>query len=171
MTVYKKIEGFDGIRRLNEDGTETLIPNSLQYTQWREYQSWLADGNIPEPEFTFEEVKRRRLDYITTRRNAALAALVVEWGGDQWDANEETSNRIANALSMIREAEAQGIPAPGEIAWRTADNQTRVLSLPALTGMGKAVFMAQQAVWTKNAQLKDAILAATTLEDVDAVEW
>lgn len=164
--MYKRTS--EGAVRL-EDGA--IIPSDERNRDWLEYQQWLAAGNVPDPEFTLEEAKTLRLSRVTAARTAALAALTVAWGGDLWDANEDTANRIANALSMIREAEAQGIPAPGEIAWRTADNQTRVLSLPALTGMGAAVFMAQQAVWTKNAQLKDAILAATTLEDVDAVEW
>jgi hypothetical protein len=164
--MYKIVSS--GVQRLS-DGA--FIPMSMENRDYREYAAWLAEGNSPLPRVTHEERKEERLREMTNARNADLASLIVAWGGDQWDANEETSNRIANALSMIREAEAQGIPAPGEIAWRTADNQTRVLSLPALTGMGAAVFMAQQAVWTKNAQLKDAILAATTLEDVDAVEW
>lgn len=136
-----------------------------------EIVEWLAAGNKLEPAQSLEDAQRTQLDLITTARNAALATLVAPWDGDQWDANEETSNRIANALSMIREAEAQNIPAPGEIPWRTADNRTRVLTLPELTAMGALVFGAQQMVWAKNAMLKDAILAATTIAEVEAVVW
>ena len=125
------------------------------------------DAEIPD----LEIIKQGKLEALTTSRNAALAALTATWDGDEWDANEETSNRIANALSMIREAEAQGIPAPGSIAWRTADNQTRVLSLPQLTAMGASVFGAQQMIWAVNAALKDAVIAATTLEEVEATNW
>ena len=169
--MYKLVEGFDGIRRLNQGGTEDLIPNSDRYPQWREYQEWLAAGNTPLPAVTLDEAKERQLSVITAARTQALASLVVPWDGDMWDANEETSNRIANALSMIREAESQNIPVPGSIAWRTADNRTRVLTLPELTAMGAAVFGAQQMVWSRNASLKDAILAATTVAEVEAIVW
>lgn len=125
------------------------------------------DAEIPD----LEIIKRYKLDEITLARSSTLEALTVTWDGDQWDADEETSNRIANALSMIREAEAQGIPAPGEIAWRTADNQTRVLTLPQLTAMGAAVFLAQQQVWATNAVLKDAVMACTSQEEVEAIDW
>jgi len=169
--MYKLIHGFDGVRRVYDDGREDVIPNNDSYPQWQEYKEWLSSGNAPSPAQTLDEAKVEKLAVLTDARNATLASLVVEWDGDQWDANEETSNRIANALSMIREAEAQNIPAPGSIAWRTADNQTRVLTLPALTAMGAAVFGAQQQVWARNALRKDAVLAATTVEDVEAVEW
>jgi len=169
--MYKLVRNFDGVRRLYADGSEDLIPSDDSYPQWREYQRWLAEGNVADEAWTLDEAKRAQLDLITTARNAALATLVAPWDGDLWDANEETSNRIANALSMIREAESQNIPAPGEIPWRTADNKTRVLSLPELTAMGASVFGAQQMVWGKNAMLKDAILAADTIAAVEAVVW
>jgi hypothetical protein len=136
-----------------------------------EIVAWLASGNILEPAQTLEQAQRAQLDLITVSRNAAMAALVTSWDGDMWDANEETSNRIANIFSMIREAESQNIPTPGEIPWRTADNKSRVLTLPELTGMGQAVFLAQQAVWAKNAMLKDAIVAADTIAEVEAIVW
>lgn len=118
-----------------------------------------------------ERAKSSASNAITAARNAALSSLTANWGGDTWDANEETSNRIANALSMIREATAQGIPTPPAIPWRTADNKDRVLTVAELTQMGAAVFQAQQAVWAKQASLKNAIEAATTVAAVEAVKW
>lgn len=169
--MYKLVRNFDGVRRFNVDGSEDLIPNNPDYPQWREYQQWLAEGNAPDEAWTLGDAQRAQLDLITASRNAAMAALVTSWDGDMWDANEETSNRIANIFSMIREAESQNIPAPGEIPWRTADNKSRVLTLPQLTGMGQAVFLAQQGVWAKNAMLKDAIVAADTIAEVEAIVW
>jgi hypothetical protein len=37
--------------------------------------------------------------------------------------------------------------------------------------MGAAVFLAQQTVWGKQAQLKNAIEAATTVEELDGINW
>jgi len=108
---------------------------------------------------------------ITTERNAALKNLTASWGADSWDADEATSARIANALFMVKEAAALGIQAPASIPWRTADNKDRVLTISELTQMGAAVFLAQQAVWAKQAQKKNAIAAAKDSAEVDAVKW
>lgn len=118
-----------------------------------------------------ERIKRQAENSITAARNAALAVLSADWNGDTWDADEATSNRIANALSMVREAQAQGIPTPPAIPWRTADNKDRILTIAELTAMGAAVFQAQQVVWAKQAALKNAIEAATTVEEVEGVQW
>lgn len=136
--------------------------------------------NRPEPQPTQAEIdaipdveiaREYQSQKITFARNAALAVLSADWDGDSWDADEATSNRIANALSMVREAQAQGIPTPPAIPWRTADNKDRILTIAELTAMGAAVFQAQQVVWAKQAALKNAIEAATTVEEVEGVQW
>jgi hypothetical protein len=108
---------------------------------------------------------------ITSSRNTALQGLTADWGGDKWDADEATSARIANALFMVKEAAAVGIPAPTSIPWRTADNKDRTLTIAELTQMGAAVFIAQQGVWAKQAQLKNAVAAAPNEAAVKAVRW
>lgn len=162
-----KLTRFDSVIR--SDGKS--IPFAPGNQDYAEYLAWLAAGNVPEPAETLEQAKERRFGYVTLQRDAALKALTASWGNDLWDANEETSNRIANALSMIREAAAQGIPTPPSIAWRTADNNDRILTIAELTQMGAAVFQAQQVVWAKQATLKNAIAAATTVSAVDAIVW
>ena len=63
------------------------------------------------------------------------------------------------------------MPTPTTIAWRTADNKDRTLTIAALISMGAAVFLAQQTVWGKQAALKNQIAAAATAAQVDAVTW
>ncbi len=38
----------DGILRLNEDGSQSAIPNSLDNGDWVAYLAWLDAGNSPE---------------------------------------------------------------------------------------------------------------------------
>lgn len=158
----------NGVVRL-ADGA--FIPADQANADWREYQAWLDKGHTPRAERTLAEAKALAAARITTKRNAVLDALTAEWGGDTWDADEATSNRIANALSMVREAGALGIPTPEEIPWRTFDNRDRTLTIAELTQMGAAVFLAQQMVWAAQAQLKNAVAAAATAEEAEAVEW
>jgi len=141
----------------NSNGSETL--------------EWSDEAERPSDDELLEAAKKLRASEITVSRNKALQSLVASWDGDTWDANEETSNRIANALSMVREVGALGIPTPPAIPWRTYDNKDRILTIAELTQMGAAVFLAQQTVWGKQAQLKNAIEAARTEEELEQIQW
>lgn len=134
-------------------------------------ETLVEESELNRPVISLDDVKKYRSDYITIKRNAALKILVASWDNDTWDANEETSNRIASALSMVREARELGIPTPPAIPWRTYDNKDRTLTIAELTQMGAAVFLAQQMVWAKQAQLKNAIDAARTEAEVLEIDW
>ena len=155
-----------------KDGDWILVDegNGPKIFRWnrQEPQPALEDINaIPD----LDIVKVEKLGLITIARNETLKALTASWDEDLWDANEETSNRIANALSMVREASSLGIPTPPAIPWRTYDNKDRILTIAELTQMGAAVFLAQQTVWGKQAQLKNAIEAARTEEELEQIQW
>lgn len=139
------------------DGSESV--------EWNEATPPPTDSDL------FPATKILQASKITASRNLALQELTADWGGDRWDADEATSARIANALSMVREAAALGIPVPPAIPWRTADNKDRTLTIAELTQMGAAVFLAQQTVWAKQAQLKNAIASAANEAAVKAVRW
>jgi hypothetical protein len=157
-----------GVVRL-ADGA--VIPANPANADWREYQAWVGAGNSPQAERTLTELKIVQFSRITQDRNATLQGLTADFDGDLWDADEATSARIANALTMIDQASALGIPTPSTIAWRTADNKDRTITITELVQMGAAVFMAQQTVWAKQAALKNTISAALDAVTVEAVKW
>ena len=117
------------------------------------------------------DLKVSKLQYITIMRNAALASLYTDWNNDRWDADEGTSTRIANVLTMIEQANASGIPTPQAIPWRTYDNQDRYLTVPEMIQLGAAIFSAQQVVWNKQATLKNEITSASTIDEVNSIVW
>lgn len=118
-----------------------------------------------------QDLKASKLQYITIMRNAALASLYADWNNDRWDADEGTSTRIANVLTMIEQANASGIPTPSSIPWRTYDNQDRYLTVSQMIQLGAAIFSAQQVVWGKQANLKNQITSATTIDEVNSITW
>lgn len=115
--------------------------------------------------------KNTRSQYITMMRNNTLTSLTSQWNGLDWDATETDSTRIANVLTMLETAQAEGIPVPPTINWRTYDNQDQALTKSQLVQLGASMFMTQEMVWGKQAALKNAIAAATTVEEVNNITW
>ena len=155
---------------------EVSEPPSITSEQVLEWDSqniqWIVrDKTEQELQNELTNAKQNRLVYITESRDSELRQLTCEWDNDQWDARETDSMRIANVLTMIEQANNQGIPTPSTVNWRTFDDQTRTLTVPELVQLGASMFQAQQVVWYKQAMLKDMILAATTVQEVNAITW
>ena len=92
-TLYRSVNGIN-VPLSKEEEAEILA-------EW--------EANAPNQLLLSKQLKS---SFITNKRNEALANLTTTWDGDEWDADEATSNRIANALSMVREAKELGIPTP-----------------------------------------------------------
>lgn len=65
--------------KLTKDGaqnTETtaFIPDDPGNNDWREYQKWLKDGGVPDPQFTAEELEARKQLEKTQAENAVIEA-------------------------------------------------------------------------------------------------
>jgi len=146
---------------------------SNQVLSWdsQNIQWVIRDKTEQELENELNNAKQTRLTYISESRDSELRQLTCEWDNDQWDARETDSTRIANVLTMIEQASNQGIPTPTTVDWRTFDDQTRTLTVPELIQLGASMFQAQQVIWYKQAMLKDMILAATTVQEVNAITW
>lgn len=149
------------------------IPTDTQIVNWSSSTlSWIVRDKTPEElQAELISAKNERLSYITQSRDKDFNTLTTTWNNDTWDARETDSTRIANVLTMIQQASQQGIPTPSTIDWRTYDDQSRTLTIAELTQLGASMFQSQQVIWYKQAALKDQILAATTVAEVNAVVW
>ena len=149
------------------------IPTALQVVEWdSENIQWVVRNKTQqELENELNSAKDSRMNYITSSRDSDLRQLSCMWNNDQWDARETDSTRIANVLTMIEQAQTIDMPTPSTIDWRTYDDQDRTLTIPDLIQLAACMFMAQQIVWNKQAQLKNAIAAATTVEEVNSIVW
>lgn len=149
------------------------IPTENQIVSWSPATiSWIIRDKTPEElQAELTSAKNDRLSYITQCRDNDFNSLTTNWDNDTWDARETDSTRIANVLTMIEQANNQGIPTPNAVNWRTFDDQTRILSIPEMIQLGASMFQSQQIIWYKQATLKDQILAATTVAQVNAVVW
>lgn len=149
------------------------IPTDSQVVSWSPSTiSWIIRDKTPEElQAELTSAKNERLSYITQCRDDDFNSLTTTWDNDTWDARETDSTRIANVLTMIEQANQQGIPTPSTVDWRTYDDQSRTLTVAELTQLGASMFQAQQVIWYKQAMLKDQILAATTISEVNSITW
>jgi hypothetical protein len=162
--------GPNGVIRISDGAS---IPSDPKNTDWRDYLAWVAKGNTPAPERTLAEAKARQSDAITVARNRALSAngATAEWNGEQWDADELTWLRIGTLVPLYALAMQAGKPVPPVIPWRTLGNANVELTFEQANGLMEAITDAYQAVWTKQAALKDQIEAARNIAEVEAVRW
>lgn len=70
--MYKLI-GQNSVKRLI-DGA--FIPFSGVNIEYQEYKKWLSEGNIPEPEFTDEELRTKFENEFRVNRDSLLSTVV-----------------------------------------------------------------------------------------------
>lgn len=147
--------------------------NSNQVLTWDSINvEWnIRNKTQEELENELNSAKQARLLYITENRNNDFKSLISQWNGFDWDATEEDSTRISNVLTMLENAQSEGIPVPPTINWRTYDNQDQSLTKSDLVQLAASMFLAQQIIWNKQAILKNAVLAANTISEVNSITW
>jgi len=121
-------------------------------------------------EAAIQESRRRALDRITERRDAALRALTVEFSGATFNADEASVQRMTSASIMLERFSADP-RAPSTVSWLDAGNTPRSLTPTQLSELAAAAWLATQAVWARNHAAKVAIEAARTVEEIEAVGW
>jgi len=134
-------------------------------------QEFNIEINTQPTNLDLDQVKEQKMNLITAARDNELNQLTCQWDGDLWDARETDSTRITNVLTMIEQAQKINIPTPATIDWRTYDNKDRSLTITQMIQLGASMFLSQQIVWGKQAQLKNMVAAATTIEQVEAINW
>ena len=68
--MYKLI-GISSVKRLSDNA---CIPSSDDNSDYKAYKLWLEEGNIPEPEFTDEEIAQQEIQKQLQEAKAYLAS-------------------------------------------------------------------------------------------------
>ena len=45
---YTSLSGFEFIKRINTDGSESHIPSNLDNSDYKQYLEWVSEGNVAE---------------------------------------------------------------------------------------------------------------------------
>ena len=102
---------------INEQGI--VVSYSIEA---EEYKQWLSEGNIPEPEFTDEELIAREQAKLKQAKEQALTQIVVEVEDMSFDGNETAR------LNMISAIQASELLGQTESLWKLADNTVQTVT-------------------------------------------
>lgn len=119
MAKYKLADG--GVER--DDGA--FIPEDPANRDWEAYQTWLSEGNTPEPAETVVEAKARMWGEIKSKRDKVKAGGVKV--GAKWFHTDDASRIQHMALNMM------GANIPANLQWKTMDGSFVVMT-QALAG-------------------------------------
>ena len=90
-------------------------------------KQWIAEGNIPEPEFTDEEIELATIEKsqreLKSAKNSALNSIVITVNDKTFDGDETART---NMISAILSADLIG---KTEETWKLADNTTALVTL------------------------------------------
>lgn len=90
----------------------------------------------------------------------------VEFDGSSFDFDSKSYERITAAIYAL---ESQG--APATINWTLADNGSTPVTAANLRGVIAAAAVRSNMLHTKYRELKAAVLAAETVDEVDKITW
>lgn len=128
---------------------------------------WMLE-DIPAPQAapapTLDEVRQAKIAQIDRARDTALEDGFI-FDGVRYDCDDLSVQRITGAAVL-------GILNPAfETPWITFDNSVVTLSASDLAGLGAAAAQHVATQLFKARALKDEVLAATTVEQVSAINW
>ncbi len=113
---------------------------------------------------TLEQIRAGRLAALRDERDAVITGGFV-CDGSRFDSDSTSQQRLLGALVA---AQAGAIT---EVSWRLYDNSWRLLSGAEIAAVYQALTAHTQSAFTTFKALEAAVLAATTAEGVEAVQW
>lgn len=158
---------------------------------WQLYAGWQDEVVMAEPEvFKFVEVDEEpppetlykdgafvlpvpNIEAVKAAKIAQLKRIrdkkelePVEFDGSSFDFDSKSYERITAAVYAL---DMQG--ADATIAWTLSDNTTRKVTAANLRGVIAAAAVRSDALHTQYRELKAAVLAAETVDEVDKITW
>ncbi|MDR1701328.1 MAG: DUF4376 domain-containing protein [Sporomusaceae bacterium] len=151
------------------------VPNiELSIVEWHQAQTgdYKVINNVhtysPPPPPTLDELKAIKRPQINVIRDAKEQGGFL-FNGKSYDSDSISVQRISIAAQNALAAKI--VNTRFEIDWTLADNSSVTLDADGILGVSQALAVHAATVHSIAKTLKDAVDAATTVEEVDAVTW
>jgi hypothetical protein len=102
-------------------------------------------------------------------RRTKHARKPVSYDGNSYDADPTAQQKLTSKLTYAQAA-GKDTDSTWSVGWKTADNSFVQLSYDDLAAVVEAVNAQVQAAYNNEAQLLSEIEAATTIDDLDAID-
>lgn len=112
---------------------------------------------------TFEEIVAAKLSELKSTRDT-LETEPIEYNGNRYDYDDKARDRI-NAAIIALDISGQNIE------WTTADNTNVAVTAQDLRNIIAAVALRSNDLHVKYRELKEQVLACTTVEEVAEIVW
>lgn len=124
MEIIRVKEHGKDLYILNDSIT---VPKEDGNVKYEAIKQWIANGNIPEIEFTDKELEEKELQSQKEKRELLLNSIIVEIStGKKFDGREKDRN---NMLSAIQSAQFLN---ENQTIWKLADNTKQTITLDEL---------------------------------------
>lgn len=171
-SINSMLEGLQELIELNTPSTADFV-DDIEYSEKTDYwngSEFISIGNPPTPNHTFDYVIKewvdlRTLDEIKAQKWAEIKSQrdQLEFGGFEFDGDIYDSDQVSQG--RILGASIAGV----DQVWTLADNSTRSLSASQLQQLYAALQTHTALVHERGRIAREAIMSATTKEDVEAV--
>ncbi|WP_240921564.1 DUF4376 domain-containing protein [Acinetobacter sp. SA01] len=171
-SINSMLEGLQELIELNTPSTADFV-DDIEYSEKTDYwngSEFISIGNPPTPNHTFdyaikEWVDLRTLDEIKAQKWAEIKSERdrIEFGGFEFDGDIYDSDQVSQG--RILGASIAGV----DKVWTLADNSTRLLTASRLQRLCAAMQTHTASVHQRGRIAREAIMSATTKEDVEAV--
>lgn len=110
-----------------------------------------------------EDIKQSKIEELKRERDTEEQTPIT-YNGYRWDFDDKAIQRINGAIIALSNG--------GTITWTSADNEEiREVDANDLRGVISASAVRSNALHVKYRQLRERVESATTIEQVEAVEW
>lgn len=130
--------------------------------------AWRMVGNQWQRRLTLAERKALKWQQMKEKRSSMEFGTFI-WDGSEFDCDEIAQNRINGGVTLATLALANDQPFDQD--WTLADNTVRNLSASQMIAVGIALAGHVNAVHTRGREVRQAIQAASSRAEVDAIVW
>ena len=138
------------------------VPKADGNAEYEAIKRWLAEGNVPDPEFTLDELKQQKIAELKTQYEYANCNDIL-YMNHVFQADKDSQDLIVSILSAGS--------VPGGFFWLDKDNVEVPMTYVDLQGLSGAILTRNQSNFVKYQSLKNQVLASTTESELATIVW